>query len=269
MSADKRYTTIQLRRGNNADFAGKILASGEPAYAIDTSTLKIGDGTTTWSSLGSLTAASGGGSMNNVVDDTSPTLGGELNLDNNDIVIDCKNSTGSPINAGTPVYVSGYYSANGKALIAPAIGNDSSKMPAIGMLNSTLNDGDEGTLGVMGVVSHINTSLFDIGDTVYVAATGGLTNTKPTGNNDLIQNLGRVLRKDSSQGRIILLGAGRSNDVPNTADFNSLTVNSNNVVISSTGLAGGGSGVNNIVQISQTDFDALGSTDSNTIYFIN
>jgi len=56
MSADKRYTTIQLRRGDNADFAGKILASGEPAYAIDTSTLKIGDGTTTWSSLGGLTA---------------------------------------------------------------------------------------------------------------------------------------------------------------------------------------------------------------------
>jgi len=157
--------------------------------------------------------------LTSVSGDTAPSLGGELNLNNNDIVIDCKNSTGSQILAGTPVYVSGYYSANGKALIAPARSDDSTKMPAIGVLNSTIDDGNEGTVGVMGVVSQINTNSFEVGETLYVGPTGGLTNVKPSGDSELIQNLGRVLRKDASQGKIILLGAGRSNDVPNSATF--------------------------------------------------
>ena len=162
--------------------------------------------------------------LTSVSDDTAPSLGGELNLNNNDIVIDCRNSTGSQILAGTPVYVIGYYSANGKALIAPARSDDSTKMPAIGVLNSTIDDGNEGTVGVMGVVSQINTNSFEVGETLYVGPTGGLTNVKPSGDSELIQNLGRVLRKDASQGKIILLGAGRTNDVPNSGSFSILSI---------------------------------------------
>ena len=158
-----------------------------------------------------------------VADDTSPFLGGELNLDNNDIVIDCKNDSGSDILVGTPVYVSGYY-ANGKSLIAPADASSSSTMPAIGIVNSTITNGSEGTVGIMGVVKGFNTNSFEVGDTIYTANGGGLTNTRPTGISDLIQNLGRVLRKDASHGRVILLGAGRSNDVPNSANFNTLSI---------------------------------------------
>ena len=76
-----KYTTIQLRRGNNAAFSGKVLASGEPAYALDTSVLKVGDGTTAWGSLGSLSSGSG---MSEVVDDTTPQLGGNLDLNSKD-----------------------------------------------------------------------------------------------------------------------------------------------------------------------------------------
>jgi len=49
----KQYSTIQIRRGSNAAFnsANPILASGEPAYAIDSQILKIGDGVTSWSNL--------------------------------------------------------------------------------------------------------------------------------------------------------------------------------------------------------------------------
>ena len=153
-----------------------------------------------------------------VADDTSPFLGGELNLDNNDIVIDCRNDSGSDILAGTPVYVSGYY-ANGKSLIAPADASSASTMPAIGIVNNTITNGGEGTVGIMGVSKGFSTNSFEVGDTVYIANGGGLTNVKPTGVSDRIQNLGRVLRKDASNGRIILLGAGRSNDVPNSATF--------------------------------------------------
>lgn len=202
-----------------------------------------------------------------VADDTSPFLGGELNLDNNDVVIDCRNDSGSDILAGTPVYVSGYY-ANGKSLIAPADASSSSTMPAIGILNSTITNGNEGTVGIMGVVAGINTNSFEVGDTVYVDNGGGLTNVKPTGVSDLIQNLGRVLRKDASNGRVILLGAGRSNDVPNSGDFSALTVDSAPVVVSDTTGITGASGISNIVYMSQASYDALSSYDATTLYYI-
>jgi len=296
-------TRIRFRRGTAAEFtsANPVLASGEPGFAVDTNTLKIGDGQTAWSSLSGITGG-GGGSYDDtyvsgvatyasgqaienelevvavsgwagtnflsaVSGDASPYLGGELNLDNNDIVIDCRNETGSEITAGTPVYVSGYY-ANGKALIAPADASDSTKMPAFGMVNNTLADDTEGTLGVMGVVNGINTNSFTVGDVVYVASGTGFTNSKPTESNVLIQNLGRVLRKDASNGRILLLGAGRTNDVPNSGNFNELTVNSAPVVVSDTDGITGASGVSNIVYISSGDYAALGSYDASTIYFI-
>jgi hypothetical protein len=42
---------IQILHDNFASFSGVILASGEPAYAIDNSVFKIGDGITIWESL--------------------------------------------------------------------------------------------------------------------------------------------------------------------------------------------------------------------------
>ena len=199
--------------------------------------------------------------------DVAPSLGGELNLDNNDVVIDCRNDSGSDILAGTPVYVSGYY-ANGKSLIAPADASSSSTMPAIGIVNTTITNGNEGTVGIMGVAKGFSTNSFEVGDTVYIANGGGLTNIKPTGVSDLIQNLGRVLRKDASNGKVILLGAGRSNDVPNSGDFSALTVDSAPVVVSDTTGITGASGISNIVYMTQAAYTALGSYDADTLYYI-
>ena len=202
-----------------------------------------------------------------VADDTSPFLGGELNLANNDVVIDCRNDSGSDILAGTPVYVSGYY-ANGKSLIAPADASSSSTMPAIGIVNNTITNGNEGTVGIMGIAKGFSTNSFEVGDTIYIANGGGLTNIKPTGVSDLVQNLGRVLRKDASNGKVILLGAGRSNDVPNSGDFSALTVDSAPVVVSDTTGITNASGISNIVYMTQASYDALGSYDAATLYYI-
>jgi hypothetical protein len=50
---NKQYSAIQLRRGLDAEFISLniILASGEPAFAVDTNILKIGDGITSWNEL--------------------------------------------------------------------------------------------------------------------------------------------------------------------------------------------------------------------------
>ena len=96
-----KYTTIQLRRGNNAAFSGKVLASGEPAYALDTSVLKVGDGTTAWGSLGSLSSGSG---MSEVVDGTTPQLGGNLDLNSKDLT-----GTGDMIITGSGNFTQGVF----------------------------------------------------------------------------------------------------------------------------------------------------------------
>ena len=145
------------------------------------------------------------------------------------IILECKNDTGSTINAGTPVYVSGYFSSNGKALIAPAVGNDPTKMPAIGLVADNLTTGTEGHVHVFGLARGFDTSAFTVGQTVYVDPTAsGLTNIRPTGVNELVQNMGRVLRSDASQGRVLLLGPGRTNDVPNSGSFEILTATTGN-----------------------------------------
>ena len=144
------------------------------------------------------------------------------------IVQECRNDTGSTITIGTPVYISGYYSSNGKPLIAPADASDPAKMPAIGLLGSTLTSGSEGQIHIFGILTQLNTSTFTVGQTVYVASGGGLTATKPTTATHLIQNIGRVLRSDNGQGRIMILGPGRTNDIPNSLAVNG-TINAPNI----------------------------------------
>jgi len=51
-----RITNIQIRKGTSTEWssANPVLASGEPGYDITNKSLKIGDGSTTWSSLSSI-----------------------------------------------------------------------------------------------------------------------------------------------------------------------------------------------------------------------
>lgn len=50
---NKQFLRIQIRRGTSTEFTSSniVLASGEPAYAIDTNILKIGDGVSGWTAL--------------------------------------------------------------------------------------------------------------------------------------------------------------------------------------------------------------------------
>ena len=61
---DYSKTKIQFRRGTAAEFASSnpTLGVGEPAFASDTNTLKIGDGSTAYSSLSSISGGGGGSS---------------------------------------------------------------------------------------------------------------------------------------------------------------------------------------------------------------
>ena len=131
------------------------------------------------------------------------------------LVANVRNTTGSTIAAGTPVHVSGYNNGNGRYEIEIADADVSSTMPADGVLQTELANNTNGLMVTYGQVENLNTLSFSVGDEVYVASGGGLTDTRPTGSSTQVEKLGVVLRSDNTQGVILIKGAGRSNDVPN------------------------------------------------------
>ena len=115
------------------------------------------------------------------------------------------------IDKGTPVYVSGSTGNSSHIYLADA--DDPTKMPATYILNETIASGDEGIALLTGLITSVDTSTFQAGDSVYVAGGGGYTNVKPTGS-ALIQKLGNVIKADVN-GSGVITGANRANDVPN------------------------------------------------------
>jgi len=130
-----------------------------------------------------------------------------------------KNTSGSQIAKGTPVYVTGETGNSGKIEIAPADASDETKMPALGLLETTLNNNAEGYCVQGGLLEALATATIDgtstaANDTVYIKAGGGLTMTKPTGSN-LIQNIAKIARVHASNGSLVVSSILRTNDVPN------------------------------------------------------
>ena len=125
-----------------------------------------------------------------------------------------KNVSGGPLQKGTPVHATGSgASGNITGVVAADAGNPL-LMPATFVLNEALADEEEGEALIIGYIKGVNTTGFQSGEVVYVGVGGGFTNVKPTGS-ALIQNLGLVLKGDSTNGSGVVYGSGRSNDVPN------------------------------------------------------
>ena len=135
---DYSKTRIQLRRGTAAELAAAnpVLGVGEPAFATDTNALKIGDGSTAYSGLSPISGGGGGSSafvglsdtpanftsagskflkvnsgasalefvavspLENIVEDTTPRLGGDLDINSNNIT-----GTGNVTVVGTGTFV--------------------------------------------------------------------------------------------------------------------------------------------------------------------
>jgi len=135
----------------------------------------------------------------------------------------CKNTSAVTISKGDPVYITGTVGTSYIIEIAKADASDSAKMPAVGLAETDLAPNAEGYVIVSGVLKNLTTDPLSTGDgtpssnaTVYVKAGGGLTRTKPTGSSNLIQNVGKVGRVNSSNaGSIAVSTIMRTNDVPN------------------------------------------------------
>ena len=138
------------------------------------------------------------------------------------VVIACKNTSGATIAQGTPVYQTGTVGATATIEIAPADALISAnKLPAIGLLQTALNNNGFGFVVITGELTNFTTSPIDgvvptTGDKVFVKSGGGLTLTKPTGEGNGIQNMGLVGKvSGGNSGSITVSSIMRTNDVPN------------------------------------------------------
>jgi len=160
-----------------------------------------------------------------MITDGAGTLSFSAVSDGQTVKIECKNTSGSTITKGTPVYVTGTVGTSFRVQVAPADGSDSAKMPAVGVLETDLANNGEGYAVTGGLLKNLTTDPIDStntasNDTIYVKSGGGLTMTKPTGTN-LIQNIGKVARVNSSNaGSIIVSSILRTNDLPNIPQNN-------------------------------------------------
>jgi len=125
------------------------------------------------------------------------------------------NNTGSTIAKGAAVYISGYTT---DTQISLADNSSAATMPCFGLTSDAIANGATGVVVTAGELSGINTSSFTEGDELYVGTGGALTATKPTGT-ALIQKVAKVA-KAAGSGDLLVMGAGRVNDLPNLPDGN-------------------------------------------------
>ena len=175
--------------------------------------------------------------------------------------VSIKNTSGGLLTKGTPVYATGSVGASAQVEVQAADAGDSAKMPAIGILVEDVAHNASGTARAMGMLRQVNTSAYVINSPVYVASGGGLTVTRPTSSTVLLQNMARVVRVHATTGEMLVMGPGRTNDVPNTAQGvllgrgsasgdgpgQAITVGSglllSGTTLSATGGGGGGGGI--------------------------
>jgi enhancing lycopene biosynthesis protein 2 len=175
------------------------------------------------------------------------------------------------ISKGDAVYATGTV-GNNTFTVRKAQSNSSATMPALGLVYQDLALNEQGLIVTFGRADGINTDNFLTGETVYVSnvTAGELSNVKPYGSGDLIQNIGLVVKGHQNGGIVSVTGVGRSNDIPNASivadegDINYVYVNDTNndlKKILPTNLL---TQLQTLQQVTDT-----GNTTSNTIQFTN
>lgn len=181
---------IQLARGSFTNISASLsdLLDGELCYAKDENKLYMVEGST-----------------------LTPVV-----AEDDDVLVEVHNQSGSDIAKGKPVYVSGTHSS-GKPIVALADSNGSGTYPAIGLVHETITNGADGKVIISGLITDINTSaLGSAGAALYIDSTaGGLTTTRPTAATEKVQKIGLITRSHASNGTILIIGAGRTNDINN------------------------------------------------------
>jgi len=118
------------------------------------------------------------------------------------------------VSKGDVVYISGGTGDNPEVRKAQA--NSISTMAALGIMKNNTAEDAIGECVTSGEITGLNLTGFTTGDELFVSNTtaGGLLTSAPTGEANLIQKIGKVI-KGGTGGALTVLGAFRTNATPN------------------------------------------------------
>lgn len=198
-----------------------------------------------------IASVSGGSGITDVVDDLTPQLGGDLDVNGSDITgtgnIDITGAVtadlfegqlngpvffraqaGEAISKGEVVYISGISGNTPIVMLAQA--NSPLTMPAFGIAVVDIPINTSGEIASFGSVKGLDAAIImdtgsppTLGSTLYVCpvTAGKLSETPPSGESNLIQNIGKAERVFPSTNMTVKVGgAGRSNATPALNDGN-------------------------------------------------
>ena len=113
-----------------------------------------------------------------------------------------RNSSGGELTAGTAVYATGSVGDTDRIRVAACDPTDPLKMPAIGVLETTLANNGDGDAVVLGELRPFNTNSYQLGDQLYVGAGGAMVATIPASGE--VQQVGSVVRVNVNTGTILV-----------------------------------------------------------------
>lgn len=130
--------------------------------------------------------------------------GGNLNLEvGQENIALCYNGTGSQINKGSVVYISGAQGQRPSIALADA-DTEATSSKTFGIVAENIANGAEGFVATFGVVPGLNTSGFTAGQALWLSSTAGqLTNVRPTQPAHSVF-IGYCLHVNSSSGRVFV-----------------------------------------------------------------
>ena len=197
-----------------------------------------------WSDTSTLTADSDlyYDSTNNYIGIGTDTPGEAIDIVNGNVQADefignlrgavlFKAKAGEALTKGDAVYISGI--SGNTTVVSKADADDAAKMPAFGIADETVSLNSSVDVIKFGAVSNLDTSNWLEGTELYVGTTAGaLVSSAPTGESAAIQKIAKVTRQDNSAGSITVMGAGRTNAVPNLNEGHLFVGNASNQAVS-------------------------------------
>ena len=195
-----------------------------------------------------VTSAVSGRILVSLNENISATIG-----ESSELTIDVVKGTTGTLTIGKAVYITGFSDTYNVTTVELANASSSSTMPAFGILRDTITETSTGKMILSGRLIGINTSAYIEGAGLYVSTTSGeLTDIKPTGDSK-IQRVATVTKVGVSDGSIQIIGAGRTNDLPNLTPGKIWVGNSDSLPIE----------YNDIFINTSTDQIGIGTTNPN------
>lgn len=149
------------------------------------------------------TLGAAGGGISNVVEDTTPQLGGDLDTNDFGLTLQLTNDNAGAITIGEPVYIK----SNGNVDLADADAASTTTSTVGLVADASIASAGTGAVCFAGVVGDFDTSGLTAGALVYIATgtAGVLTSTEPTAVGAQVKPIGICLESHATTGRVLVL----------------------------------------------------------------